>query len=48
MNGLTTAGISLWPRKMVVAAENDSILDTPITFWKMVPSISTSHFITPM
>ena len=46
-NGFTTAGISLWPRKMVVTAENDSIFDTPSSFWKIVPSTITIQRMMP-
>jgi len=35
-------------RKIVATAENDSICETPMTFWNNVPSALTIQRITPM
>ncbi|CSP59780.1 Uncharacterised protein [Shigella sonnei] len=48
IKGLTIAGISFCPRKMVVTATNDSILLIFKAFWKIPPRMRIKIPITPM
>lgn len=44
--GLIMSGASLWPRKITVDANTDSILDVPMTLFSVVPNTCTKTWMT--
>ena len=44
--GLIMSGASLWPRKITVDANTDSILDVPMILFSAVPNTCTKTWMT--